>query len=281
MPDESSSFTVYVGNNCRSINERTTHGEFKTYEEAVAACKRIVDQWLLSKYRAGMNADELDEAYGFDGDNPCVDPEPDGEHFSALEYAKSRCEEVTGIPYVSPVDVDATLRWLAQSPKKAVRESLDLSPTQFRALLADFYVDEESIAPDTQDAAEAAGCTFREGRHLPGRRSAESIAERVRNGRKRSDGSNIRWWKSPEKPSVSGSFRYLPEFQVPAAGIEPATSSLGNRLMGMPKSSKCPEFSGILSPLTAFASIIILSRLFALKRGIGSVKTEYTVLHLE
>jgi hypothetical protein len=44
-------------------DERSEHGTFSTAEEAVAACRRLVGQWLVKNYKPGMTAAELYEQY--------------------------------------------------------------------------------------------------------------------------------------------------------------------------------------------------------------------------
>ena len=43
--------------------ERYQHGVFSTAEEAIAACKRIVDEDLEQALKPGMSAAELYESY--------------------------------------------------------------------------------------------------------------------------------------------------------------------------------------------------------------------------
>jgi hypothetical protein len=78
---------------------------FATADEAVAACKRIVDECLLP----GTTAAALYESFG---DGPLivpVDPADALVAFSAWAYAKERCE-VLGArpPIVIPADEDVT-----------------------------------------------------------------------------------------------------------------------------------------------------------------------------
>jgi hypothetical protein len=58
-------YRVYVDDNFNYMDEdkRYQSGEFDTEEEAVAACKRIVDEYLRSAYKPGMTADVLYDRY--------------------------------------------------------------------------------------------------------------------------------------------------------------------------------------------------------------------------
>lgn len=76
--------------------ERVTHGMFESAEEAVAACRAIVDLWLAEAFEPGMTGEALWERYTLFGDDPWVqalDPKdaPAG-NFSAWGYAQERCE---------------------------------------------------------------------------------------------------------------------------------------------------------------------------------------------
>jgi hypothetical protein len=76
-------------------DERYEHGVFSTAEEAIAACKRIVDEDLENLYKPGMTEQELYETYTMFGDDPFVVPLDNIDHavqFSAWDYAKERCK---------------------------------------------------------------------------------------------------------------------------------------------------------------------------------------------
>ncbi|MFL5731600.1 MAG: hypothetical protein ACJ78Q_00245 [Chloroflexia bacterium] len=69
-------------------------GEFDSCSEAVAACKRVVDEFLLSGDPGGKTAEELWEAYVMFGEDPfIVTTDPDCT-FSAWDYSKERCAEI-------------------------------------------------------------------------------------------------------------------------------------------------------------------------------------------
>ena len=54
-------YKVLVDDNYHYMDESKRYelGEFHSYEEAVAASKRIVDEYLLTSHRPGMTAQQL------------------------------------------------------------------------------------------------------------------------------------------------------------------------------------------------------------------------------
>jgi hypothetical protein len=79
-------------------SERCEHGGFATAEEAIAACKRIVDEDLKNSYKPGITERELYEAYTAFGEDPfvvAVDNTDKAVHFSARDYARERCRALT------------------------------------------------------------------------------------------------------------------------------------------------------------------------------------------
>jgi hypothetical protein len=73
-------------------SERTEYGTVSTVEEALAVCRRIVDESLLAEYREGASAERLYDRYTSFGDDPFVvalDGAPKVE-FSAWTYARER-----------------------------------------------------------------------------------------------------------------------------------------------------------------------------------------------
>jgi len=92
-------FKVCVDDNFHHMDasERTAHGSFATAEEAVEACKRIVQESVHSNYRAGMSAKELFENYKMFGDDPFVISESGRPvEFSAWDYARQLCSRICG-----------------------------------------------------------------------------------------------------------------------------------------------------------------------------------------
>jgi hypothetical protein len=92
-------FKVLIDDNFHFMNEdyRGRGGVFATQDEAIAACKRIVDACLESGFEPGMTANALYEQYTGFGDDPFILPldlnhAPVG--FCAWGYAKDRCEVI-------------------------------------------------------------------------------------------------------------------------------------------------------------------------------------------
>jgi hypothetical protein len=75
-------YTVFIDDNFHYMDEseRYKHGEFDDCESAVAACKRIVDEFLSTCDPSG-GAEEMYKQYT-------------GCKFSAWNYAKERCREL-------------------------------------------------------------------------------------------------------------------------------------------------------------------------------------------
>jgi hypothetical protein len=90
-----SRYKVMVDDNFHFMDEdeRYEHGVFATAEEAVAACKHIVDTDLNELMKPGMTASELYDAYTQFGRDPfivCVKPDDERVRFSAWDYAEER-----------------------------------------------------------------------------------------------------------------------------------------------------------------------------------------------
>jgi hypothetical protein len=91
------SHTVLIDNNFRyeDESERVTLGKFETAAEAIAACQRIVDDFLAGAFEPGMSATALWDVYRDFGDDPFIlptDSETAPVTFSAWRYARERCE---------------------------------------------------------------------------------------------------------------------------------------------------------------------------------------------
>jgi hypothetical protein len=92
-------YKVLVDDNFHYMNEdeRYTHGVFETADEAVAACKKIVDEFLIGEFKPGMTPAALYDMYKSFGDDPFVrpvDPADAPVGFHAWNYAKERCEAI-------------------------------------------------------------------------------------------------------------------------------------------------------------------------------------------
>ena len=79
------------------ITAITEHGVFASADEAVIACKKVVDDDLASMWRPGTSGAELYRLYLAWGPDPFaipVDPNDPSVEFSAWSYAEQRCEVV-------------------------------------------------------------------------------------------------------------------------------------------------------------------------------------------
>jgi hypothetical protein len=90
-------YIVWVDDNYHYMDEdeRYKLGEFKTLDAAIAACKKIVDDFLASTYAPGMSAAELNASYTGFGEDPWIAGE-ERVLFSAWTYAEQRCAEICG-----------------------------------------------------------------------------------------------------------------------------------------------------------------------------------------
>jgi hypothetical protein len=91
-------YEVYVDDNFHHMDESERYklGDFESCEEAVAACKKIVDDFLERGYAPGMSLDELYGGYTMFGEDPFIVSEDARCRFSAWSYAKQRCSELCG-----------------------------------------------------------------------------------------------------------------------------------------------------------------------------------------
>lgn len=93
---EKHSYRVLVDDNFHYVDESELYvlGEFGSCKEAVAVCKKLVDEWLREAYRFGMDAETLWESYTHFGEDPFVGTADADCRFSAWDYARQRCEEM-------------------------------------------------------------------------------------------------------------------------------------------------------------------------------------------
>jgi hypothetical protein len=96
-------YTVMIDDNFHYMDqdERLEHGTFATLEEALAVCRKLVDDWLADHHKPGMTATQLYEIYvGFGEDPFIIAPhEPSaGVLFSAWDYARERSAVICGGP---------------------------------------------------------------------------------------------------------------------------------------------------------------------------------------
>jgi len=90
-------FRIYVDDNFNYMDESSRYciGKFENFDEAVARCKSIVDEFLIEHNTDQIDAESLLKLYTMFGEDPFVVPTPESEtSFSAWGYAKQRCEEL-------------------------------------------------------------------------------------------------------------------------------------------------------------------------------------------
>ena len=92
-------YKVLVDDNYHPMDEENRYvlGVFETRDDALAAAKRIVDDFLSSSLRPGMTAEELYTIYVGFGEDPFIVPVTSTDErwtFSAWRYAKDRCAEI-------------------------------------------------------------------------------------------------------------------------------------------------------------------------------------------
>lgn len=90
-------YAVMIDDNYNFMDEdcRYALGSFDDWKMAVAACRRIVDEFLTDSHRDGMTPEELYTGYCSYGEDPWISTlDPDCQRFSARDYAKERCQEI-------------------------------------------------------------------------------------------------------------------------------------------------------------------------------------------
>jgi hypothetical protein len=124
MPDslKMSFYKVVVDDNFHYMDEdeRWDYGSFPSAEEALDACRKVVDESLLEEYREGASADELYDRYVSFGDEPFV-VAAEGVakvDFSARGYARARAQELA-----APDPAGAQIRRSVLDRKSAVKRS--------------------------------------------------------------------------------------------------------------------------------------------------------------
>ena len=88
-------FTVFVDDNAHYQDEshRRKLGEFDSWDEAVAAAKSLVDEYLVSAHKPGTSAKSLLSNYKMYGEDPFVVGNDD-RRFSGWTYAEVRCTQI-------------------------------------------------------------------------------------------------------------------------------------------------------------------------------------------
>ena len=91
-------FTILVDDNFHPQNESERYelGPYDSFSEAADVCKGIVDRFLAETRTEDMTAEALYSKYLSFGEDPWIHPTPEGQpDFSAWDYAKARCSELT------------------------------------------------------------------------------------------------------------------------------------------------------------------------------------------
>jgi hypothetical protein len=96
-------YKVLVDDNFHHADEteRYEFGTFLNVEDAIAACKNIVDSNLTGYTKPGMTAANLYDLYVHFGDDPfilTIAPNTGAVHFSAWHYAKERSDALASSP---------------------------------------------------------------------------------------------------------------------------------------------------------------------------------------
>jgi len=89
-------FRVLIDENAHTNSSRDGryfHGEYKTHEEAVSECKKVVDEFLVGAYKVGMSSFELLSTYKLYGEDPFIE----GGSFSAWTYAEKRSLDIINL----------------------------------------------------------------------------------------------------------------------------------------------------------------------------------------
>ncbi|MBW2109410.1 MAG: hypothetical protein JRI36_12215 [Deltaproteobacteria bacterium] len=88
-------YVVYVDDNFHyeDESERYKLGEFDSCDEAINACKKIVNEYFQKLERGKSSFDELWGGYMLYGEDPFISTTDPDCKFSAWEYAKKRCRE--------------------------------------------------------------------------------------------------------------------------------------------------------------------------------------------
>jgi hypothetical protein len=87
-------YTVMVDDNFHYMDEehRYKHREFSTYEKAVAACKKIVDEELRDMLKQGVKLEELSATWALYGTDPYI--VGGSSRFSARDYVTEKTQEL-------------------------------------------------------------------------------------------------------------------------------------------------------------------------------------------
>jgi len=91
-------YTVFVDDNFHYMDESERYklGEFDDCESAVAACKKLVDEYLQQGFTKNTTVEELHKGYSLFGEDPFIISDDPDCKFSARDYASRRIDEMCG-----------------------------------------------------------------------------------------------------------------------------------------------------------------------------------------
>lgn len=95
-------YRILIDDNFRFMDEseRVAYGTFETAEDAVSACRRVIDEWLADAFKPGMTSEGLWQSYIAFGDDPFITPvdqkDAPAANFDAWAYARERCAALAG-----------------------------------------------------------------------------------------------------------------------------------------------------------------------------------------
>ena len=118
-------FKVFVDDHFNYQNEeqRYEYGEYETIEEAVAACKKIVDRSLNNLLKS-CALEELKDKYFSFGEDPFIE----GGDFSASAYAEEKIKSLSKVgnsvkPAIDPLEIDLYYKYGGLLPESELLES--------------------------------------------------------------------------------------------------------------------------------------------------------------
>lgn len=93
----SGKYTVFVDDNARSQDESARYqlAEFDDYEAAVAACRKMVEEFFQGYERGKDSFEKLWEQYTLFGADPFIVGGGKKLPFSAWDYAKELCRQLS------------------------------------------------------------------------------------------------------------------------------------------------------------------------------------------
>ena len=95
MPREKTSYEVIVANDfLLNGNEYEYKLTFSDKEKAIAACKKIIDDFLAQHCKKGMSSEQLNNLYSVFSEHPWVFSSAESDIFDEYKYIAGRCKEL-------------------------------------------------------------------------------------------------------------------------------------------------------------------------------------------